>query len=65
MIDPGQKVLVRGADGQDHPLTLVRLERGMAYCCAPRDYEEAITHPEACIEVGFPLRDVKMKEAAH
>jgi hypothetical protein len=27
--------------------------------------EEAVTHPEACIEVGFPLRDVKMKEAAN
>lgn len=65
MMDSGQKVLVRGADGLDHALTLVRLERGMAYCCATRDYEEAVSHPEACIEVGFPLRDVKNKEAAH
>jgi hypothetical protein len=23
------------------------------------------SHPEACIEVGFPLADVKMKEAAN
>jgi alpha-D-ribose 1-methylphosphonate 5-phosphate C-P lyase len=65
MMDSGQKVLVRGADGQDHPLTLVRLERGVAYCCAEEKYKEAITHPDACIEVGFPLRDVKMKEAAN
>jgi hypothetical protein len=26
---------------------------------------EAVRHPEACIEVGFPLADVEMKEAAH
>jgi hypothetical protein len=25
----------------------------------------AISHPEACIEVGFPVADVKMKEAAN
>lgn len=52
-------------DGLDLHLMLVRLERDVAYCCAPKDYEEAITRPEACIEVGFPLRDVKMKEAAN
>ena len=28
-------------------------------------YDEAIRHPEACIEVRFPLVDVKMKEAAN
>lgn len=65
MMNPGQKVLVRGADGMDHQLTLVRLERSVAYCCASKDYEEALMRPEACIEVGFPLRDVKMKEAAN
>jgi hypothetical protein len=26
---------------------------------------EAVSHPEACIEVGFPVADVKVKEAAH
>jgi hypothetical protein len=65
MMRSGQKVSVRGADGLDHPLILVRLERETAYCCAAKRYEEAITHPEGCIEVGFPLRDVKMKEAAN
>ena len=65
MLQSGQKVSVRGADGLYHPLVLVRLERDVAYCCAPKDYKEAITHPEECIEVGFPLRDVKMKEAAN
>jgi hypothetical protein len=44
---------------------LVRLEQDVAYCCAAKDHEEAITRPEACIEVGFPLRDVKTKEAAN
>ncbi len=29
------------------------------------EYDEAIRHPEACIEVRFPLVDVKMKEAAN
>jgi hypothetical protein len=65
MMKSGQKVSVRGADGLDHPLVLVRLERDVAYCCAAEQYEEAITQPEACIEVGFPLRDVKTKEAAN
>jgi hypothetical protein len=46
-------------------IPLVRLEREMAYCCAAKRYEEAITHPEECIEFGFPLRDVKMKDAAN
>ena len=65
MYNSGQKVSVRGADGLYHPLVLVRLEREVAYCCSARNYEEAIAHPEACIEVGFPLRDVKMKETAN
>jgi hypothetical protein len=58
-------VSVRGADGKNYPLVLVRLERDVAYCCSPQRYEEAVMHPEACIEVGFPLRDVKTKEAAN
>jgi hypothetical protein len=64
MLRSGQKVSVRGADGIDHPLVLVRLERDVAYCCAAKQYQEAIMHPESCIEVGFPLRDVKTKKAA-
>ncbi len=31
MMKSGQKVFVRGADGQDHPLVLVRLEQDVAY----------------------------------
>jgi hypothetical protein len=41
------------------------LEGEVAYCCSEAKYEEAVSHPEACIEVGFPLADVKMKEAAN
>jgi hypothetical protein len=28
-------------------------------------YDTAIKHPEANVEVAFPLKDVKMKEAAN
>jgi hypothetical protein len=49
------------ADGEFHALAPVRLEGEVAYCCSEAKYEEAIRHPEACIEVGFPLADVKMK----
>jgi len=65
MIREKQKVSVRGADGLLHPLVLVRLEGQVAYCCSEAKYEEAVSHPEACIEVGFPMADVKLKEAAH
>jgi|GEM_PF-4063847 len=60
-----QKVSVRGADGKYHALVLVRLDGNVAYCCSEAKYDEAVRHPEACIEVGFPLADVEMKEAAH
>jgi hypothetical protein len=38
------------------------MERGQypGGCCP-----DAIKHPEACIEVGFPVEDVRMKEAAN
>ncbi len=65
MMTEKQKVSVRGADGLFHPLVLVRLEGEVAYCCSEAKYEEAVSHPEACIEVGFPKADVKMKEAAN
>ncbi|KJC44109.1 hypothetical protein UB31_21270 [Bradyrhizobium sp. LTSP849] len=65
MTPKNHKVSVRGADGELHALALVRLEGEVAYCCSEAKYEEAIRHPEACIEVGFPLADVKMKEAAN
>ena len=65
MMSKKQKVSVRGADGEYHALALVRLEGDVAYCCSEAKYEQAIGHPEACIEIGFPLSDVKMKEAAN
>ena len=65
MPDNKHKVSVRGADGEYHALALVRLEGDTAYCCAEEKYDEAVAHPEACIEVGFPISDVKMKEAAN
>jgi hypothetical protein len=37
----------------------------VAYCCSEAKYEDAVKHPEACIKVGFPIEDVKMKEAAN
>jgi hypothetical protein len=43
---------------------LVRLQGEVAYCCSEAKYEQAVRHPEDCIEVGFPIADVKMKEAA-
>jgi hypothetical protein len=54
-----QKVLVKGADGTERALVLVRIEHGTAYVCSEARYEEALSHPEACIEVGFPVGDVR------
>jgi hypothetical protein len=41
------------------------LEGEVDYCCSEAKYEEAVGHPEACIEVGFTTADVKMKEATN
>jgi hypothetical protein len=45
----------------DH--ALVRIDGDTAYRCQANRYQDAIQHPEACIEVGFPLSDVRMSEA--
>jgi hypothetical protein len=39
--------------------------RGTAYVCPEARYQEAVNNPAACIEVGFPITDVKMREAAN
>jgi len=36
-----------------------------AYLCKESLYDTAIKHPKANVEVGFPLKDIKMKEAAN
>jgi hypothetical protein len=56
-------VKVQCADGEQRELALVRIEGNTAYLCQASRYEDAIQHPEACIEIGFPLSDVKMPEA--
>jgi hypothetical protein len=56
-------VKVRCADGEQRELALVRIDGDTAYLCQAARYQDAIQHPEACIEVGFPLSDVRMPEA--
>jgi hypothetical protein len=62
-----QKNLVRArcADGEVRELALVRIEGDTAYLCKASLYDAAINNPEANVEVGFPLKDVEMKEAAN
>jgi hypothetical protein len=62
--------LISGGQKRPQPIqprteAFSRASVGMAYCCSEARYDEAIRHPEACIEVGFPIADVKMKEAAN
>ncbi len=56
-------VKVRCADGEQRELALVRIDGDTAYLCQANRYQDAVQHPEACIEVGFPLSDVRMSEA--
>jgi hypothetical protein len=58
-------VKVRCADGEQRELALVRIEGNTAYLCQANRYQDAVAHPEDCIEVGFPLSDVRMPESAH
>jgi hypothetical protein len=58
-------VNVRCADGEQRELALVRVEGNTAYLCRANQYRDAIQHPEACIEIGFPLSDVRMSDAIH
>jgi hypothetical protein len=55
-------VKVRCADGEQRELALVRVDGDTAYLCQANRYQDAVRHPEACIEVGFPLSDVWMPE---
>ncbi len=46
-------------------LLKVRLEDAVAYRCSEAKYDNAIGHPEGCVEVGLSLANVKTKEAAN
>jgi hypothetical protein len=59
MAQKNQKVFVKGADGEERELALLRVAGETAYVCPPSRYREAIEHPEANIEVGFPIGDVR------
>jgi hypothetical protein len=66
-----QKVVVRGADGTERELILLRISgdtADTAYVCAPARYREAVENPD--LGVGFPIKDVRLlgtqqKEAAN
>jgi len=59
MAQKNQKVYVRGADGTERELVLVRVAGQTAYVCPASRYLDAIRNPEAGIEVGFPVQDVR------
>jgi hypothetical protein len=52
-----QKVLVRGADGNERELVLLRIDAQTAYVCPLSRYEEAVGNPD--LWVGFPIADVR------
>lgn len=52
-----QNVLVRGADGAEKQLVLLRISGETAYVCAPSRYREAVNNPG--LGVGFPIKDVR------
>jgi hypothetical protein len=58
MTQKKQKVLVRGADGTERELVLLRVSGETAYVCAPSRYREAVDNPD--LSVGFPMKDVRL-----
>jgi hypothetical protein len=52
-----QKVVVRGADGTERELVLLRISGDTAYVCAAARYREAVDNPD--LGVGFPIKDVR------
>lgn len=52
-----KKVVVRGADGADHTLALVREEGRTVYVCPISKYQEAVRGCDDAV-VGFPVTDV-------
>lgn len=51
------KVIVKGADGSEKELVLLRIAARTAYVCAIGRYAEAVDNPD--LWVGFPLIDVR------
>lgn len=52
-----QKVIVKGADGGEKELVLLRIAAKTAYVCPIGRYAEAVDNPD--LWVGFPLADVR------
>jgi hypothetical protein len=57
MVQKNQKVLVRGVDGREKELILLRIAAKTAYVCPAERYAEAVDNPD--LWVGFPLSDVR------
>jgi hypothetical protein len=57
MMQKKQKVLVRGADGAERELVLLRIEGKTAYVCNASRYGDAVDNPD--LWVGFPIADVR------
>jgi hypothetical protein len=57
MTQKKQKVLVRGADGREKELILLRTTAKTAYVCSPDRYPEAVENTD--LWVGFPIADVR------
>jgi len=58
MTQKNQKVLVRGADGSERELILLRISGRTAYVCPEGKLRQAVDDPE--LWVGFPVRDVRL-----
>jgi hypothetical protein len=58
-----RNVMVRGANGTERQLVLLRISGETAYVCAPARYFEAVENPNSA--VGFPKEDVRLLEAAN
>lgn len=59
MMQKKRRVVVRGADGREKELVLLRVAAKTAYVCAPHRYSEAVDNPD--LWVGFPLADVRSR----
>lgn len=57
MAQKKQKVFVKGADGSEKELILLRIAAKTAYVCPTGRYAEAVDNPD--LWVGFPLADVR------
>ena len=61
-----QKVHVLSADGSERELVLLRVVGKTAYVCNEVRLRETLGDPDADIEIGVSVRDVReMREAAN